>query len=104
MTAPTHDLISPWRPITDPIDKKVLGKLLEELGEATSAAARCLIQGLDESDPTSGEINRQWLEKELADVQACIDVAVERFQMDAQHMAMRSLRKRRCYAVWHAGA
>jgi len=68
--------------MTDPVDKKTLGKLLEELGECTSATARCLIQGIDEAEPITGKINRQWLQEEIADVYANLALTVERFNLD----------------------
>lgn len=66
--------LNPWIPMSKPIDIKHLGKLAEELGEASSAVARCLIQGIDESEPVTGKLNRQWLEDELADVCANIQL------------------------------
>jgi hypothetical protein len=47
---PTSDP-NPWIPIQNPLDLKHLGKLIEELNEAGSATARCIIQGIDEVEP-----------------------------------------------------
>lgn len=37
------DHLSPWHPMTDPVDLKHMGKFLEELGECSAAAARCVV-------------------------------------------------------------
>ena len=57
-----------------------LGHLVEELGEALSAAGKLLRWGPDSTnpelrpgDPTYGETNQQWLERELDDVAEAID-------------------------------
>lgn len=49
---------SPWRPISNPVDLMHLGKLIEETTECATAAARCMIQGMDEAEPSTGEVNR----------------------------------------------
>lgn len=96
------DGISPWRPMTKPIDLKHIGKLLEELGEATAAASRCAIQGIEESEPTTGKLNREWLEDELADVQANVQLVVAHFGLDWNRMAKRTGRKKVRLRQWHA--
>ncbi len=91
----------PWHPMSDPVDLKHIGKLLEELGEAASAAARCMIQGIDGAEPTSGKINREWLEEELADVGANMGLCIERFGLDETRMSERTRRKRAQLRIWH---
>lgn len=54
---------SDWQPITNKHDLAVLGKLGEEATELGSAIFRCIIQGLNEREPTTGKVNRQWLEE-----------------------------------------
>ena len=98
---PTNDIVSPWIPMTDPVDCKVLGKLMEESGELCSAAARCFIQGIDEAEPITGKVNREWLQDELADVQASIEVTIERFALDAATIAERKERKKALLRQWH---
>jgi len=90
-----------WVPITLPIDLKHLGKLGEELGEASAAVSRCIIQGMDGSEPTSGRINRDWLEDELADVLANIELVVERFGLNKLRMISRSSKKISFQERWH---
>lgn len=94
--------LNPWRPMSKPIDQKHIGKLIEELGEATSAAARCLIQGIDEKEPITHKLNRDWLSEELADVLANIDLVVEHFGLDRTRMAVRVDRKKTHLRGWHS--
>src|ERR1700722_6658988 len=88
-----RDLISPWVPTTDVKQLKLLGKLAEELGECSSAVARCIIQGIDESEPITGKLNRQWLTEEIADVEACINMLIELYDLDDEKINARSMRK-----------
>lgn len=93
--------MSPWVPMVRAIDKKHIGKLLEELGEATSAASRCFIQGIYESEPVTGKLNKEWLEDELADVQANTELCIEQFELNTQRMAERVARKKQLLRTWH---
>lgn len=92
---------SPWWPMQDALDLAHLTKLTEELGEATSATARCLMQGILEPHPVTGKINREWLEDELADVRACDALCVERFGLDEARMKTRTERKLMHLRGWH---
>lgn len=71
--------LNPWIPERDPIRLAILGKLVEELTECASAAARCMIQGIEGSEPTTGKPNHQWLFEELADVAAVCSIAFDHF-------------------------
>jgi len=93
--------INPWHPITDPVTLKHIGKLLEELGELTAALSRCLIQGVDEAHPTTGKINRDWLQDEIADVWAGIDLLDEHLNLSTFDMEMRAERKKEGLSRWH---
>lgn len=66
------DQISLWLPEPDTFAHQAIGKLIEEMGEATAIAARILIQGLDHANPKTGIANREALAKELADVSAAV--------------------------------
>lgn len=92
---------NPWHPMTDAVDLKHLGKLSEELSECGSAVARCIIQGIDEAEPVTGKINRDWLQDEVADVLANIDLVIQRFDLDAIKIATRSEKKKRHLRQWH---
>jgi hypothetical protein len=65
--------ITLWKPEPNLITHQALGKLLEELGELSSIVARCLIQGITESEPVTGATNYSQLQKEMSDVAAAID-------------------------------
>lgn len=93
---------NPWHPITDTVDLKHLGKLGEEAGELGSAVSRCVIQGLDEAEPVTGKVNRQWLEDEIADVRAGSELAIERFGLDEDRIRARAERKKAHLRQWHA--
>lgn len=101
MNADDRRAMNPWVPMTSAIDKKHIGKLLEELGEAVAAASRCLIQGIDEREPVTGKSNREWLEDELADVRANIYLVVEHFKLDPVRMDKRRERKIEMLRTWH---
>ena len=93
--------MNPWHPITDQVDLKHLGKLIEECNELGSAVARCIIQGIDEQDPTSKKPNRQWLEDEIADTMTNIFLVIEHFQLNAQRIDSRASKKRAALLQWH---
>lgn len=88
--------------MTNQLNLKHLGKLAEELGEAQSAVARCVIQGIEEREPITHKPNREWLEDELADVIANIDLVCEHFGLDRARMETRVARKREHLKGWHS--
>ena len=59
-------------PEPDLLTHQALGKLAEEVNELGSIIARCLIQGLNESEPETGKPNREKLAEEMADVEAAL--------------------------------
>lgn len=93
--------LNPWHPITNSVDLKHLGKLGEELGECSAAVARCIIQGINETEPTTGKPNREWLEEEIADVIANTTLVVGRFDLDDQRIAARAVKKIAQLRTWH---
>ena len=92
--------LNPWHPITDRHQLRVLGKLAEELAEAGAMVARCIIQGVGESEPVTGKPNRTALEDELADVAACAGLAIRHFALDDNRMAARIDAKRAHLNAW----
>ena len=94
----------PWRPMSDPVDVMHLAKLAEEVCECGSALARCLMQGIDERHPMSGKLNREWLEDEIADVIANIELVVTRFDLKTDRIAARCAGKMVQLRAWHATA
>jgi hypothetical protein len=99
---------NPWHPIDDKVDLKHLGKLGEELSELAAASSkcatavcRCIIQGVDEAEPVTGKVNREWLEDEIADVQANMDLVIARLGLDEERMSERAGRKKKHLQQWH---
>lgn len=97
----TNSPINPWHPMTDAQDLKTIGKLGEESGELCQVICRCIIQGIDETDPTRDITNREWLENELADVTANMALVESRFDLDAERILERALAKRVLLTMWH---
>lgn len=105
----------PWIPMSRPIDIKHAGKLLEELGEANevlantsqavgkaiAALSRCVIQGLKGQEPVTHKVNREWLEDELADVMANIELCAEHFGLRQRRMFIRGTAKKKRLKAWH---
>lgn len=94
-------MVQPWKPITNLCDLRHLGKLSEELGEASAVTSRCIIQGVDSLHPETGKPNRRWLEEEIADVLACLDRVVERFNLDKEFIMQREAKKITLLREWH---
>lgn len=92
---------SPWQPMTDAVDIAHLGKLGEECGELVGIIFRCLIQGIDEVEPTTKKVNRKALQDEIADVLAMSDMAIARFQLDNLEIEQRIDRKKAMKREWH---
>jgi tRNA A37 methylthiotransferase MiaB len=84
---------SRWIPMTDLPALAHLGRLGEEAGKLSAIISRCIIQGIDAIDPDTGEQNRIALEKEIADVIANSQLAVEHFNLSRQHISDRVDRK-----------
>lgn len=98
------DAANPWHPITSSIDLKHLGKLSEELGECIASVSRCIIQGMEEKEPHIGKINREWLEEEIADVIANIELNIEHFKLNISGIQTRVSRKKLHLRGWHEQA
>lgn len=92
---------NPWTPMTDIKDLQVLGKLIEETTECASAASRCIIQGINETEPSTNKLNRKWLEDEIADVEANIKLTKEHFRLAEHRIRERSAFKEDYLRKWH---
>jgi hypothetical protein len=82
-----------WNTMQDERDRRVIGKLLEELTELGTAASRCLIQGIDECEPSTGKPNKEWLEDEIADVRAMTLLTMQHFKLNGDRIRDRALVK-----------
>lgn len=94
--------MNPWTPMKNPCDLKHLGKLGEELGECSAIVSRCIIQGIDGEEPGSGKPNKRWLEEEIADVLASMEVVINRFKLDIDFIEARSEKKVNLLRQWHS--
>lgn len=92
---------NPWHPMTDSVALKHIGKLGEEASELATACLRCIIQGVEEREPVTGKINREWLEDEIADVLANISLVVPYFDLDLARIGKREAMKREHLSKWH---
>lgn len=84
---------SEWQPITNKADLAHLGKLGEEICECGASLFRCIIQGVYEAQPVTGKINKEWLEDEIADIQALLSFAMTRFELNKNRIDERIKRK-----------
>lgn len=91
----------PWHPMSDPIDLMYMGKLAEELNECGAATVRCMLQGIDECEPSTKEVNRDWLIKEIADVICNVELVAERFNLDWHKINKRIVIKQHHLKKWH---
>jgi phosphoribosyl-ATP pyrophosphohydrolase len=95
---------NPWHPMKMPRDLKTVGKLGEEAGELAAACCRCVIQGIDECEPVTGKLNRDWLAEEIADVLVNARLVAEHFGLDNDRILARIERKEGQLRGWHSEA
>ena len=93
--------LSPWHPITEPVLLKHLGKLAEEVNELGAIVARIIIQGVDECNPDTGELNRHALESEMADVLANCQLVGEHLGLNIDRVTERAKKKLAKLQAWH---
>ena len=96
-----EDTLNPWQPTTNKLELALLGKLLEELGEATQAVSRCIIQGLNEVHPITNKNNTDAMLEELADVNACMQLVGDYVQARNSILNKRTLDKIAYLQAWH---
>lgn len=94
--------LNPWVPMSSPLDLKHIGKLGEEVCECGAAIFRCVIQGVDEREPVTKKLNREWLQDEIADVLANIELVTEHFGLDMVSIRIRAERKKIHLRGWHS--
>jgi NTP pyrophosphatase (non-canonical NTP hydrolase) len=91
-----------WEVESDPRTLRRLGKLIEELGELSNVAGRCVIQGIDEVDPGTQKVNRQRLSDEIADVLAQCVCAIKDFGLNGSEIDERAAKKIDQMHEWEA--
>jgi NTP pyrophosphatase (non-canonical NTP hydrolase) len=87
--------------MTNQKDLKFIGKLGEEVNELGTAIFRCVIQGIDECHPVIKKVNRDWLQDEVADVLANIELVIEHLRLDKSAIYNRIQRKKAHLREWH---
>lgn len=91
----------PWQPMKSKKGLKVLGKLAEEAGELIAAVSRCVIQGPLGTEPVSKKMNKHWLEDEIADVLAGVELTINHFKLNREYIEGRKQKKIQHLRVWH---
>lgn len=89
-----------WVPETDPVRCALLLKFSEEAGELVAAISRCLMQGIDEREPVTGKLNREWLEDEMADVLGLLELTTQVEFLNRSRIAERAQKKRAMKLDW----
>jgi NTP pyrophosphatase (non-canonical NTP hydrolase) len=95
-------LITPWNVETDPVRVRRFSKFAEELGELQAVVARCISQGIDEIDPSSGKTNRHRLTEEIADVRAQALCTIKALNLDEILITIRTVDKIKGMQDWEA--
>lgn len=93
--------LNPWQPEQNKVNLAVLGKACEELTECATAVSRCIIQGIDESEPVTGKLNKDWLTEEIADAYATLDLMCDHFNLDKIYIHSRFNHKISHLQSWH---
>jgi NTP pyrophosphatase (non-canonical NTP hydrolase) len=78
------------------------GKTIEEMGECLAVLGRCIIQGIDETDPGTQKKNRQRLTDETADVIAQLKLNCDVLKLDDDAIFDRVTDKLAQMAAWEA--
>lgn len=76
--------------------------LLQILGALQAVAARCVIQGIDEVDPSGGETNRVRFTDAAAETLIQINLSISYFDLDNNGIRLRVTEKKRQMAEWEA--
>jgi hypothetical protein len=92
--------LNKWMLEEDGFTRRRLGKTNEELHELGKVINRILLQGIDATDPSTGELLIDQLHKEIADVYAQLDETLVGLQLDTQTIWDRRRGKREQMKVW----
>jgi NTP pyrophosphatase (non-canonical NTP hydrolase) len=94
--------LTKWTPTSNLAELRRLGKTNEELGELSAVVSRCIIQGINETDPNTKFSNRARLEAEIADVLAQIECTIKFYKLDKAYIAERKATKIGQMQEWEA--
>lgn len=73
----------------------------QRMGVAGAAVSRCIIQGIDEREPVTGKLNRDWLCESLVEIISTIPPIVASLNLDRKAMDLRCGRKMAHLRQWH---
>ena len=76
--------------------------LTRRLTKAGQATSRAIIQGMDGREPTTGRVNRDWLEQRLRRLPAPIYAVVDAYGLDRERIKLRAAAKMAQLRAWHA--
>lgn len=96
----------PWQLKQSMSDAVLLALLGKHLGIAGAAVSRCIIQGIDECEPVTGKLNRQWLEESLGGVLSALPRILAMLNRDdivtRARMGRRREKKTAHLQQWHS--
>lgn len=92
--------INLWLLEQNELIRRRLSKTNEELCELGQVNSRILLQGIDETDPSTGELLKDQLLKEIADVYAQLDETVLALDLDTVFIENRRTNKRGKMVEW----
>ena len=75
--------------------------LIASLGGCIAATARCIIQGVDECEPSTGTPNREWLFEAITHVRRYCVAAISNYDLDPDAIDARMTFKRGHLTRWH---
>lgn len=75
--------------------------LICSLGRCGAAVSRCIIQGIDGAEPSTGRVNRDWLIEEMCGLGRIVDAFVADFDLEAAKIKHRMEFKREHLLRWH---
>ena len=92
--------INLWILEDDELIRRRLGKTNEEMSELGQVTNRILLQGIKETDPSTGELLMDQLLKEIGDVYAQLDETVQELKLDEKTIEDRRAHKRIKMKEW----
>lgn len=92
--------VSKWELEESPILRRRIGKTNEEICELGKVLNRMALQGVDATDPSTGELLIDQLHEEVADVLAQIEVNEKFFKLDMCRINVRKKQKIKQMYEW----
>ena len=76
-------------------------EIMRSVGGCVAAVARCIIQGVDEAEPSTGKINRDWLREAMIEVRCSCAAVINEYRLDSDVIMSRMTFKRGHLTRWH---